>query len=100
EGPAPATDGAVGIALRPQQIIAEESGVAETIDPLGGAYAIEQLTSDIARRVLAEIENIDRLGGALACIEKGYQQRAIEDSAYAQQQAVERGQKIVVGVNA
>src|SRR5438477_7925715 len=94
------TEDSVRIALRTQQIIAEESGVAETIDPLGGAYAIEQLTSDIERRVLAEIENIDRLGGALACIEKGYQQRAIEDSAYAQQQAVERGQKIVVGVNA
>ena len=94
------TEDSVRIALRTQQIIAEESGVAETIDPLGGAYAIEQLTSDIERRVLADIENIDRLGGALACIEKGYQQRSIEDSAYAQQQAVERGQKIVVGVNA
>ena len=94
------TEDSVRIALRTQQIIAEESGVAETIDPLGGAYAIEELTSDIERRVLAEIENIDRLGGALACIEKGYQQRAIEDSAYAQQQAVERGEKIVVGVNA
>jgi methylmalonyl-CoA mutase, N-terminal domain len=94
------TEESVRIALRTQQIIAEESGVAETIDPLAGAYAIEQLTSDIERRVLEEIERIDGLGGALAGIEKGYQQRAIEDSAYAQQQAVERGEKVVVGVNA
>ena len=88
------------IALRTQQIIAEETGAADTIDPLGGAYAIESLTADIERRVHAEIDKIAALGGALAAIEKGYQMRAIEDSAYAQQKAVEKGDKVIVGVNA
>jgi methylmalonyl-CoA mutase N-terminal domain/subunit len=94
------TEESVRIALRTQQIIAEESGVAETIDPLGGAQAIEALTNDIERRVTAEIEKIDQLGGALSGIERGYQQRAIEDSAYKQQRAIESGEKIIVGVNA
>ena len=94
------TEESVRVALRTQQIIAEESGVAETIDPLGGAYAIEALTADIERRVHEEIAKIDRLGGALAGIERGYQQREIEDSAYEQQQAIERGEKLIVGVNA
>jgi len=91
---------AARIALRTQQIIAEESGVAETIDPLGGAHAIEALTADIEARVLAEIAEIDAMGGALAGIERGYQMREIEDSAYRQQQAVENGEKVIVGVNA
>jgi methylmalonyl-CoA mutase N-terminal domain/subunit len=90
----------VRIALRTQQIIAEESGVAETIDPLGGAYAIEALTADIERRTLAEIAKIDASGGALAAIEKGYQQQAIEDSAYKQQRAIESREKVIVGINA
>ncbi len=94
------TEESVRVALRTQQIIAEESGVAETIDPLGGAYAIEALTSDIEVRTLAEIKKIDGLGGALAGIEKGYQQQAIEDSAYKQQRAVESTEKVIVGVNA
>ncbi len=94
------TEESVRIALRTQQIIAEESGVAETIDPLGGAHAIEALTSDIERRTLAEITKIDSLGGALAGIEQGYQQRAIEDSAYKQQRAIESKEKVIVGVNA
>jgi methylmalonyl-CoA mutase N-terminal domain/subunit len=94
------TEESVRIALRTQQIIAEESGVAETIDPLGGAHAIEALTADIERRTLAEIKKIDDLGGALAGIEKGYQQRAIEDSAYKQQRAIESKEKVIVGVNA
>ncbi len=94
------TEESVRIALRTQQIIAEESGVAETIDPLGGAHAIEALTSDIERRTLAEIKSIDGQGGALAGIEKGYQQRAIEDSAYKQQRAIESKEKVIVGVNA
>jgi len=94
------TEESVRIALRTQQIIAEESGVAETIDPLGGAHAIEALTSDIERRTLAEIVKIDGLGGALAGIEKGYQQGAIEDSAYKQQRAIESKEKVIVGVNA
>ena len=94
------TEESVRIALRTQQIIAEESGVAETIDPLGGAHAIEALTGDIESRTLAEIKRIDDLGGALAGIEQGYQQRAIEDSAYKQQRAIESKEKVVVGVNA
>jgi methylmalonyl-CoA mutase N-terminal domain/subunit len=94
------TEESVRVALRTQQIIAEESGVAETIDPLGGAHAIEALTADIERRTLAEIAKIDREGGALAGIERGYQQRAIEDSAYKQQRAIESKEKVIVGVNA
>jgi methylmalonyl-CoA mutase N-terminal domain/subunit len=88
------------LALRTQQIIAEETGAADTIDPLGGAYAIESLTADIERRVHAELDKIAGLGGALAAIEKGYQMREIEESAYAQQKAVESGDKVIVGVNA
>jgi methylmalonyl-CoA mutase N-terminal domain/subunit len=94
------TEDAARIALRTQQIIAEESGVADTVDPLGGAYAIETLTADIARRTNDEIAKIDALGGALAAIERGYQMREIEESAYRQQRAVESGEQIVVGVNA
>jgi methylmalonyl-CoA mutase N-terminal domain/subunit len=94
------TEESVRVALRTQQIIAEESGVAETIDPLGGAHAIEALTADIERRTLAEIAKIDREGGALAGIERGYQQRAIEDSAYKQQRAIESKERVIVGVNA
>ena len=94
------TEESVRIALRTQQIIAEESGVADTIDPLGGAYAVEALTADIEQRTLDEIAKIDQRGGALAAIEGGYQQREIEDSAYRQQQAVERREKVIVGVNA
>ena len=94
------TEESVRVALRTQQIIADESGVAETIDPLGGAHAIEALTADIERRALAEIKKVDALGGALAGIEQGYQQRAIEDSAYKQQRAIESKEKVIVGVNA
>ena len=89
-----------GIALRTQQIIAEESGVAETIDPLGGAYLIERLTADLVSRAFGEIEKIDALGGALAGIERGHQQRAIEESAYRYQREVESGERKIVGVNA
>jgi methylmalonyl-CoA mutase N-terminal domain/subunit len=88
------------VALRTQQLIAEESGVAETIDPLGGAYLIEKLTTDIEERTFAELARIDELGGALAGIERGYQQQAIEDSAYRYQREVEAKTRIVVGVNA
>jgi methylmalonyl-CoA mutase N-terminal domain/subunit len=88
------------LALRTQQLIAEESGAAETIDPLGGAYLIEKLTADIEARTLAELARIDEFGGALAGIERGYQQRAIEDSAYRYQREVESKARIVVGVNA
>ncbi|HEY8657144.1 MAG TPA: methylmalonyl-CoA mutase family protein [Candidatus Limnocylindria bacterium] len=88
------------IALRTQQIIADESGVAETIDPLGGAYLVERLTADLVERSFAEIAKIDALGGALAGIEHGHQQRAIEESAYRYQREVESGERKIVGVNA
>jgi methylmalonyl-CoA mutase N-terminal domain/subunit len=88
------------IALRTQQLIAEESGVADTVDPLGGAYLVERLTADIEARTLAELARIDELGGALAGIERGYQQRAIEDSAYRYQREVETKARVIVGVNA
>ncbi|HZP96954.1 MAG TPA: methylmalonyl-CoA mutase family protein [Candidatus Limnocylindria bacterium] len=94
------TEESARIALRTQQIIAEESGVADTIDPLGGAYAIEALTADIERRAHEAIAKIDEQGGALPAIERGYQMREIEESAYRQQRAIENGEQLVVGVNA
>ena len=94
------TEESARLALRTQQIIAEESGVADTVDPLGGAYAIETLTADIEQRVNEEIAKIDLQGGALAAIETGYQMREIEESAYRQQRAIESGEQVVVGVNA
>ena len=94
------TEESARLALRTQQIIAEESGVADTVDPLGGAYAIETLTADIARRVHEEIAKIEAQGGALAAIESSYQMREIEESAYRLQRAVESGEQVVVGVNA
>ena len=94
------TEESVRVALRTQQIIAEESGVTNTVDPFAGSYLIERLTADIERRVLEEIAKIDETGGALAGIERGYQQGEIEASAYAEQQAIETKRRIVVGVNA
>ncbi len=93
------TEDSVRIALRTQQIIAYESGVADTIDPLAGSYLIEHLTDEIERRAEAYIHKIDDLGGALAAIEQGYVQGEIADAAYHYQQAVERGEQVVVGVN-
>ncbi len=94
------TEESVRIALRTQQIIAYESGVANTVDPLAGSYAVERLTADIERRAWEYLAKIDEMGGALPAIERGYQQREIEDSAYRYQQAVEAGEKVVVGMNA
>jgi methylmalonyl-CoA mutase, N-terminal domain len=91
---------AVRVALRTQQIIASESGVADTVDPLGGAYAIEYLTDEIETRAAALIAQIDALGGAVAAIERGWMQAQIADSAYRHQREVEEKQRIVVGVNA
>ncbi len=93
------TEKAVRIALRTQQIIAYETGVADTIDPLGGSYYIEQLTHEIMERAKAYIERIDEMGGALAAIETGYINQEIQDAAYAYQQAVESGEQVIVGVN-
>lgn len=93
------TESAVRVALRTQQIIAHESGVADTVDPLAGSYAIESLTDEIERRALEYIRRIDALGGALRAIEQGYIQNEIQDAAYGYQQAVEAKTHIVVGVN-
>ncbi len=93
------TEAAVQVALRTQQIIAYESGVADTVDPLAGSYVIEHLTDEIERRACEYIERIDALGGALAAIESGFVQGEINDAAYAYQRAVESGEQVVVGVN-
>jgi methylmalonyl-CoA mutase N-terminal domain/subunit len=93
------TEKAARIALRTQQVIANESGVADTVDPLAGSYAIEYLTSELENRALDYIQKIDDLGGMLAAIEGGYVQREIQDAAYDYQRAVETGGAVVVGVN-
>jgi methylmalonyl-CoA mutase N-terminal domain/subunit len=89
----------VRIALRTQQIIANESGAAETVDPLAGSYYVESLTNRIEAEALAYIKRIDDLGGAVKAIENGYVQKEIQDSAYAYQMAVEKGDRVVVGLN-
>jgi methylmalonyl-CoA mutase N-terminal domain/subunit len=94
------TERSVRVALRTQQIIAHESGAADSIDPLAGSYLIEHLTDEIEQRANAYLAKIDAMGGALAAIEGGYIQDEIQDAAYAYQQAVERGEQVVVGVNA
>jgi len=94
------TEKAVQIALRTQQIIAHESGVADTVDPLAGSYYIEHMTDEIEKGVNAYIARVDEMGGALEAIENGYIQREIQESAYRYQKAVEAEQEIVIGVNA
>ncbi|MBX2997086.1 MAG: methylmalonyl-CoA mutase family protein [Caldilineaceae bacterium] len=94
------TEKAVEIALRTQQILAHESGVADVVDPLGGSYYVEWLTDEIERGALAYIERIDKLGGAQRAVEEGFIQREIQDAAYRAQRAVETEEQIVVGVNA
>jgi methylmalonyl-CoA mutase N-terminal domain/subunit len=86
--------------LRTQQVIAHESGVADTIDPMGGSYVIEYLTDEIAARAMDYIRKIDDLGGALSAIERGYMQNEIQDSAYRFQKDIESKAQVVVGVNA
>ena len=94
------TEDSVRVALRTQQIIAHESGAADTIDPLAGSYLIEYLTDEIQRRAGVYIEQIDALGGALGAIDRGFVQNEIQSAAYDYQQAVENGDEILVGVNA
>jgi methylmalonyl-CoA mutase N-terminal domain/subunit len=94
------TEKSVRIALRTQQVIAHESGVADTIDPLAGSYVIEQLTNEISQRAMEYITKIDQMGGALKAIENGFMQSEIQESAYRYQKAVESKEQIVVGVNA
>jgi methylmalonyl-CoA mutase N-terminal domain/subunit len=93
------TEEAVTIALRTQQIIAEESGVASTIDPLGGAWFVEEMTNRIEREALDYIRRIDEMGGMVSAIEKGYPQREIAASAYRFQRQLELGERVMVGVN-
>jgi len=93
------TEDAARIALRTQQVIAYESGIADTVDPFAGSYAIEELTSEIERRVVDYLDKIDAMGGTLHAIESGYIQREIQNSAYEYQRAVETNDAIVVGVN-
>jgi methylmalonyl-CoA mutase, N-terminal domain len=93
------TERAALLALRTQQIIAQETGVANTVDPVAGSYAIEKLTNEIEATAQDYISRIDAMGGMLRAIETGYVQMEIQKSAYEYQQAVERGDQIVVGVN-
>jgi methylmalonyl-CoA mutase N-terminal domain/subunit len=93
------TERAVKIALRTQQILAHESGVTDTVDPLGGSYFVESLTNDVEQRAWQYIEKIDGMGGAVAAIEAGWIQDEIHESAFRIQQAVESGDRVVVGVN-
>src|SRR5690349_5337651 len=93
------TEKAVRVALRTQQIIAYESGVADSVDPLAGSYLIEYLTDEIEKGAQEYIARIDDMGGALRAIEQGYMQNEIQNAAYAAQQAVEKKEQIVVGVN-
>jgi len=93
------TENAARIALRTQQVIAHESGVADTVDPMAGSYAIEELTTQLEERAVAYIEKIDAMGGMLKAIEEGYVQREIQEAAYEYQLAVEKQDAVVVGVN-
>jgi len=93
------TDRAALIALRTQQIIAEETGVVNTVDPLGGSYYLEALTEKMEQEALDYFRKIDGMGGMVAAIERGFPQREIQDSAYQYQKAVERGEQVIVGVN-
>lgn len=93
------TEEAARIALRTQQIVAYESGVADTADPLAGSYYVEWLTDEIERKANELIETIDGMGGSVAAIEQGYMQDAISSSAYQYQKKIESGEKIIVGVN-
>jgi methylmalonyl-CoA mutase N-terminal domain/subunit len=93
------TEESAMIALRTQQVIAWESGVVNTVDPFGGAYAVEELTDRIEREAKALLARIDRLGGTLPAIESGFIQREIQDAAYQAQQRIDAGESVVVGVN-
>lgn len=90
---------AVQIALRTQQLIANETGVADTVDPLGGSYYVESMTSEICNRAEEYIKKIDDIGGAVDAIEQGYVQREIQDSAYKYQREIEQEERVVIGLN-
>lgn len=93
------TEESVRLSLRTQQIIAHESGITDTVDPLGGSYYIESLTNEIERRASEYIARIDQMGGAVKAIEKGYVQQEIQESSFRHQKEIESGKKVLVGVN-
>ena len=93
------TTESVTIALRTQQIVAYESGLADVVDPLGGSYYVEAMTNAIEAEAREYIRKIDEMGGAVEAIDKGYIQKEIQESAYAWQMAVESGERTIVGVN-
>jgi methylmalonyl-CoA mutase N-terminal domain/subunit len=93
------TEAAATLALRTQQVVAFETGVADVVDPLAGSYLVEQRTDDLERRITETLEDVDRRGGALACISSGWFARQLSEAAYAQAQEVESGERTVVGVN-
>ena len=93
------TEDSVRIALRTQQVIAYESGAADSIDPLAGSFLVESLTDQIEKAALDYIDRIDKLGGAVEAISRGFQQKEIQDSAFAYQRAIETGDNLIVGVN-
>jgi methylmalonyl-CoA mutase N-terminal domain/subunit len=93
------SEGAVRVAVRTQQVVAYESGLADVVDPLGGAWVVEAWTDRIEEEARAYVERIEAMGGALAAIERGFQQHEIHEAAYATQRAIESGERVVVGVN-
>ncbi|HEX9248270.1 MAG TPA: methylmalonyl-CoA mutase family protein, partial [Gemmatimonadaceae bacterium] len=93
------TEFAATIALRTQQILAHETGVTNTVDPLGGSYFVEALTNDVERGAWEYVERIDAMGGMVPAIERGYPQREIAEASYRYQLALDRKEKIIVGVN-
>jgi len=93
------TEQAVTIALRTQQILAEESGVANSIDPLGGSFLLEKLTNEMEGKAMAYIRKIDEMGGMVEAVKRGYPQREVIDASYHYQRLLEKGEKRIVGVN-
>jgi len=99
EGHCIPTDESIKQSLRLQQVLAYESGVTDVVDPLGGSYYIEWLTNELEEKATEYIAKIDSLGGAAAAIERGYQQREIQEASYRYQKEIETGERIVVGIN-
>jgi methylmalonyl-CoA mutase N-terminal domain/subunit len=93
------TEQSVQVALRTQQIVAHESGVANTVDPFAGSYIVEELTDRIEAEVWEYLEKIENIGGMVKAIEKGFVQKQIQDSAYKYQKEVESGERVIIGVN-
>jgi methylmalonyl-CoA mutase N-terminal domain/subunit len=93
------TEAAATLALRTQQVVAHETGLTTTVDPLAGSYAVEALTDDLEQRIVAEIEAVQAQGGSLACIESGWYADRLAESAYQYARSVDDGERVVVGVN-